>query len=159
MNCRSCRCSTAWWLEDSPSVTPLKKPCNTTVCRAFWKFRSAQLRTDASHSTFRPAWRASVIRSSMQSMPKAACPDSRASHSSDGKWVCSQNTPCTLEGFTCTRPWSRREAMRSNVVAEAGPITPQSSELECSSCYGLRSWPSACSQHRGIRAAPECGGH
>ena len=35
MNCRNCRCSTAWWLEPAASVTPLKKPCNTVVCRTF----------------------------------------------------------------------------------------------------------------------------
>ena len=35
MNCRSCRCLTAWWLEHSPSFTPLKKPCTRPCCRAF----------------------------------------------------------------------------------------------------------------------------
>ena len=35
MNCWNCRCSTAWLLEPSASLTPLKKPCNTAVCRAF----------------------------------------------------------------------------------------------------------------------------
>ena len=34
MNCRNCRCSTAWWLEPVASLTPLNKPCNTAVCRA-----------------------------------------------------------------------------------------------------------------------------
>ena len=56
-DCRNCRCSTAWWLEPAASLTPLKKPCNTAVCRAFSgiQFRLVQLGTDASHSTFRPA--------------------------------------------------------------------------------------------------------
>ena len=26
MNCRNCRCSTAWWLEFAASLTPLKNP-------------------------------------------------------------------------------------------------------------------------------------
>ena len=114
------------------------------------RFELAQLRTEASHFTFKPASRASLIKSSTQSIPKAAWPDSRASHSWAGKWVCSQKTPCTLEGFNCARPWSRRVATRSKIIAEAGSITPQSAEPDCPSCYGLKSCPSAYSRLRGI---------